>query len=431
MDKEKMKKLKAAYFPYKAMKKVVFGLKYYFNYSCSLHYIKRNKKRVQKKIKCKETLNVVFIVQYIPSWNKLEPLYTKMKQDNRYNPFILCVPLNIQNHILTGDNGNDTYEYFINHGYEAIDSLQVPNTWYDLRLLKPDYVFHSRPYNHFMPVEYTSGVIVRFALICNVIYGTCITKNGLDLTLDRNYFKDAYMYYAFDNNERDFYENRFKWGFKRGIQKCFPFGSMGMEQVLEVERVKEKSEFAKTVLWTPRWSTDMCIGGSNFFNYKDVLIGLAKDYQNVLFVFRPHPLMFENFIRTGEMSQEEVDGFKKYCENEKNILLDESKEYSNTFWNSDFLITDASGIVPEYFVTKKPIMYCHTSALLDYVEYSKEMIKSCYEVKNEKDLISHFLSLIDDSDAKLKLRMECLEKYFANVKCNSFNILNSLGNGDL
>lgn len=431
MDKEKLKKIKVLYYPYKFGKRCINYTLNQIHYVHSLKYISQNKERVQKKIDNGSVLNVIFVVQYIPGWNKLEPIYTKMLQDSRFNPTIVCVPLNIQNHKLMDGNGNDTFAYFKEHGYEAIDALQTDGSWYDLEKLEPDYLFHSRPYNHFMPEPYTSGEIVKYALICNVIYGTCMTRNGLDVTLNKNYFRDTYTYFAFDRSEVLFYDKRYKLGVKKGIQKCVPFGAIGLEQMLGVKKEKKESQFRKTVLWTPRWSTDPYVGGSNFFNYKDVLMKYAKENQDILFVFRPHPLMFGNFLKTGEMTEAEVISFKRDCEKEKNIVLDESKEYADKFWDSDVLITDASGIVPEYFITEKPIIYCNTSALFEYVQYAKDMINSCYEINNEKELEKSFYDLINNEDRRLDLRLTCINQYFYEVKNSSSNVLNTLGNGDL
>ena len=78
---------------------------------------------------------------------------------------------------------------------------------------------------------------------------------------------------------------------------------------------------------------------------------LVKQNKNILFIFRPHPLMFENFIKTKEMTSEELSEFKQYCEETENLILDEEKEYTSEFWQSDMLITDLSGMIPEYFIT--------------------------------------------------------------------------------
>ena len=81
------------------------------------------------------------------------------------------------------------------------------------------------------------------------------------------------------------------------------------------------STFRKKVLWTPRWSTDPYIGGSNFFKYKDVILGLARKKKDILFILRPHPLMFDNFVKTSEMTETEVIEFKKYCKNFGKVIF--------------------------------------------------------------------------------------------------------------
>lgn len=426
MNKERLKKVKILFYPYRVAKKVVLESINFFYYITSLYYIKKNKKRVQKKIDNKEVMNAVFVVQYIPGWNKLEPVYNKMKDDVRFNPIIVCVPLNIQDHKLMDNKGNDTYKYFEEHGYTAIDALNSDGSWYDLKQLNPDYLFHSRPYNHFMPVPYTSGKIVKYALICNILYGLAISKNGQDVCLNKDYYRDVYMYFSLDETEKSFYENRFLLGAKSKIQKCFPFGGMGLEQILCFKQEKEENGFKKTVLWTPRWSTDAYIGGSNFFNYKDLVIELAKSNQDILFILRPHPLMFDNFIKTGEMTREEVDRFKEYCERQENIILDESKEYVDKFWNSDVLITDLSSIFLEYFITEKPIIYCHSSAKFQYTKISKETITACYEVENRDDLLRYFNMLITCNDKKKDVRKKYIDHYFGDVKNNSSNVIKVL-----
>ena len=426
MNKEDLKKIKVLYYPYKAVKKVITGIVYYVQYIISLFYISKNTKRVKKKIANGDVLNVVFIIQYIPGWNKLEPIYKRMLADDRFNPIIVCVPLNIQNHILMDDNGNDTYQYFIEHGYKAIDALLDDGSWFDLNKLEPDYLFHSRPYNAFMPRIYTSSKIVKYALICNVIYGPCFTRNGLDVTLNRDYFKDVYCYFAFDPSELDYYVSRFWMGIKINIQKCAPYGAIGLEQISAVETDNHIPRYRKTVLWTPRWSTDPYVGGSNFFNYKDTIVRLADKYKNILFIIRPHPLMFGNFMKTGEMTESEAAQFRMWCNNTENVILDEEKEYSDSFRKSDFLIADVSGLLPEYYVTKKGILYCHSTAKFEYTDYAIEFISTCYEVRNIKDLEQLFLLLINNNDYMLDKRVEFINKYHHDIDKNSQKILEYL-----
>ena len=90
MNKEKLKNIKVLYYPYKTLKQGGMDILNEVHYRFSLHYIEKNKNRVRKKIENSEALNVVFVVQYIPGWNKLEPVYTKMKQDAHSSCDCMC-----------------------------------------------------------------------------------------------------------------------------------------------------------------------------------------------------------------------------------------------------------------------------------------------------------------------------------------------------
>lgn len=424
MNKKKLKNIKLLYYPYRVLKKIINETENYSHYIRSLHYISENKKRVERKLCSGEVVNVVFIIQYIPAWNKLEPIYLKMQADKRFNPVILCVPLNIQNNIYSGENGNDTYAYFKEHNQDVINAINDDGTWYDITKIDPDYVFHSRPYNSFMPKCYTSQVIRKYALICNVLYGLSLTKYVEPVVLNKDYFNDCFCYFALDEKEKEYYDHRFGLGVKLNIQKCLAYGGIGIGQMMLSETSKKENGYKKTIIWTPRWSTDEKIGGSNFFNYKNVMLDLARQHQECLFIFRPHPLMFGNFIKTGEMTEEEVEQFKKLCVG--NIRLDETKEYFNTFWQSDLLITDGSAIVPEYFATKKPIMFCQTKISESNTEFYDEIISRCYEIFNKDGLIRYFNQLLEGNDKKEKDRIEFVDKKLVRYKTNSEKIVESL-----
>ena len=122
----------------------------------------------------------------------------------------------------------------------------------------------------------------------------------------------------------------------------------------------------------------------------------------------------------------EVDEFKKYCQTEKNIMLDEEKEYVDTFWKSDILVTDGSGIVPEYLMTQRPIVYCHCQNKANWAEYAKAIIDCSYQVYNQEDLERYIGILLENNDYMSKERQDCLNQYFKDVGNNSSSILDVL-----
>ena len=137
-------------------------------------------------------------------------------------------------------------------------------------------------------------------------------------------------------------------------------------------------------------------------------------------------MIFDNFIKTGELTAKEVRDFKSYCERESNILLDEEKEYINIFWKSDILVTDASGIIPEYLMTNRPILYCYSQLSAEWTDFASAIINSSYQVHNKEDLIRYIEELLSDKDEKEQERQNCIKVFFGNVKNNSSAILNVL-----
>ena len=68
----------------------------------------------------------------------------------------------------------------------------------------------------------------------------------------------------------------------------------------------------RRILWTPRWTTQERIGGSHFFEYKDLFLEFAEKYgsEELKFAIRPHPLMFDHFVTEGQMTEQDVADYK-------------------------------------------------------------------------------------------------------------------------
>ena len=336
-------------------------------------------------------IRVVFLAQYLQAWNKINPVYQAMQDSPSFAPLIVCVPLNIKAHKLQDASceRNEIYDYYRSHGYEAINALNPDGNWFDIRELDPDYVFHSRPYNTFMPGQYTSGAIARYAQVCSIMYGASWTDNFADVAYNDDYFRYVSLYFAEDEWSAAVFEERFKKGVERGLQKSVTVGMPVLEDIMSLENRSAGAwnnlGDGTRIMWTPRWSTDEGIGGSHFLEYKDWFLSYAERHPEMSFVFRPHPLMFDNFVNTGQMSQEEVDAFKRRCGDLANTHLDEQMDYLDTLYSSDILVMDNSSIVLEAFFFDKPIIYCpheEANVIPDY----KAMASTFYEARSTDEL---------------------------------------------
>lgn len=354
----------------------------------------RAKKNFRHERKIKRTsgkIRVGFLAQYIPAWNKFKPLYEALKADERFEVFLICVPQEISaNKLQIKGRENGIYDFFIKNGYEAMNALIGENKWLDLRKLNLNYIFYPRPYNGFMPKQYHTKRVSRYSKICSILYGMELTEELFAVCLNKDFYRNVYCYFAESETAARTNIGNFPYTHKTCLQKTVSYGMPVLAEFLKEEGAKSPLwDFAGDnykIIWTPRWTTDLKLGGSNFFTYKEFFIEYAKKNGDVSFVFRPHPLMFSNFLTTGEMSQEEVDCFIKVCEEEKNLCLDQTEDYIATFWNSDALVTDISGVLPEYFVTGKPVVFCATNMILTPAEHTKKLMEGCYNVNSAEEL---------------------------------------------
>lgn len=379
-------------------------------------------------------IRVIFVVVNSNTWNKLKSLYHEMLNNDKIDVKIVCCPEPYK------EDTSITYNYFKNNGYDCIDArvgegpwnaLENKGKWFNLKNLEPDYVFYSEPYNMYLPKKYKSSEVSKYAKICNVMYAMTTTREFLEIR-PSDFYRDVYCCYANNQDELNYNINQFREQHNIGIQKTKYLGFLAFSDIYECKNKQSESwNFSKNkirAIWTPRWTTDKTVGGSNFFKYKDILIKYTKNNEDVDMLFRPHPMALDNFVRTGEMSQDEVDQFKSICEITPNLSLDKEKSYTTTFWNSSFLITDISSIIVEYFVTGKPIIFCESSVTRQkHLPFFEKLINTCYVVKNENELINTINMLKKGQDKNKKIREDLIVELFGkDITSAPQNIVNDI-----
>lgn len=371
-----------------------------------------------------DKINVGFVItQNLSDWGKTEPIFFALKSDGRFEVTIICIP-GWYGETRTLDNKltNDTYEE-LSKMLEYRD-VNIVNGWkggddfVDLETFNFSYVFYNSPYPMFSPTMYHPKYVSKFTKLCYTPYGFILSKVFYPISASWDFYRWLYCCYCCSIEEKKYFDSRIK---KAKTQKLQRIAFCGFPRIYQFLR-KQNTEslvwsFSKNyerVIWTPRWSTNDSICGSNFFKYKDFFQELARRNIDIDFVFRPHPLTFGNFIQTGEMTREEVDFYKKKC-NTDNSRLDETSEYASTFWQSTVLITDFSSVIIEYFITGKPIIFCTTKTNMD--EPTEEFIKilsCCYIANNENEIKSYLEQLHAGMDSLKEKRQSVIGEIFGN-----------------
>ena len=387
-----------------------------------LHSIWREVERIKaskrlKKLSLKKPhsgkIKVVFLVNVISVWTKQEPVYEAMKNDERFEPIILCVPEYIYHY-------HSTYTYFERNGYNAINAYdEKTKKFYDLRSLSPDYVFYSKSYNGVLPPEYRSDVVSSYAKICLIPYAMSADIAGADeFPLNENFCRNVYCYYAEWEECKIFFEQKFKKNCMAGLQRAVNTGYPGLSNIIRHKKEYSKSwNFSKgsyRVLWTSRWDNE------NVFAYRDAFIGYAAKHDKIDFLFRPHPLLYTKLIEKGYMTEADVESDRNkvmnVLEHIPNVKIDKEPEYMTTLWNADVLIADYSSMIFEYFITGKPVIYCQDINIGHDIAGANKIYKTFYDAKDFDDILMYIERLEKGIDPLREARAEAIKEWFGNEK---------------
>lgn len=373
-------------------------------------FYKMKQKFFRKKIKGK--IKVIFMCQYIPAWNKVRQLYETLKNDDRFEVTMLCIPSDI-NRAATSGRENEIWRYFADQGYDTLDALGENGEWLDLKSLQPDYIFYQRPYNAYLPKQYHTRNVAKYAKINYISYGVAYEGMGF---INRDFFRNVYYYFAETECVRDLCIRKFKPTHLLGLRKTV---FLGMPAVLDIMKAKNRGigswEFSQNdfrVIWTSRWTSDLKLGGTNFLDYYKPFIAYAEENKEMDFLFRPHPLTFENFLRTGEMTEQEISDFKDKCQSLSNVKLDDVEEYAETFWQADVLVCDISGIMPDFFITGKPLIFCASNMVLELNEFMLRMCEGCYIANSIEEVFMYVEDIKNGKDVLAEKRRELREELF-------------------
>lgn len=362
------------------------------------------KKAVLQKNK---KISVVFFCHFPSIWNSSMSAFQAALEDPNLDVYLLALPPKMMEknckifHEIYGENR--TYEFCRKFFPDTINAFRPEDqSWFDLQELKPDYVFLSRPYDQEIQPGYQSKVLDSYTKICYIPYSYCKMKWDSRVVYGCDFMDHVYAVFTenpmYCRMVRRIFCGIFKSGWKHVQYVGYPRFDLHRSKKAETESP------SKTVVWLPRWTTKNILEPSTFFLYKDVLLDYFKANPQFQLICRPHPLMFDNFRSTGEMTEAEIRAFKTLFVETENFCLDESGDYLPVFEAADIFISDTSSLLIEEFITGKPVIFCGSTAHFD--REARKWAKLMYPVRERGGLMDTLKNLLDGHDPNRTAR-EC------------------------
>lgn len=381
------------------------------------YYISRMlvENRILLKKMTNQKLNIVLIAFEPATWLMFQSIYDTFSKSDQVNITVLVIPY-AHSTLPTGTYKDDGLR-------EYLDTLGIPyiygynektNTWIDLFQLHPDYVFYQAPYNGMYPDVLKSDYVCQFAQICYLPYGVSITKGEIEETIHpMDFFDNAFFCFVeTEMHKQNLIVSLQDRGGVIANQNVIAVGSTKIEQLYKNYQHSERGKYF-TILWTPRWNTKE--GVCTFFDYYDSLIKYTEQNENIRLIFRPHPLAFQNFIATGELTLNEVDNIKNKFSGEK-FVLDMSSNYLPSFNEADILIADITSLMYEFFPMGKPIIYTHKKNIFN--NFGEDLSKGFYVVSDKEELFDTLNSIREGKHLLKKTIKQLNDLYFSDMNAS-------------
>lgn len=363
-------------------------------------------------LKLNGRIKIAFIVQMPEIWDKQRNIYETMRCDSRFDVWLIIVPRYNYETSSLGEYGYEL-EFFKN----VCDNKKYicaygDGEWINIRKNDFQYVFYQRPYNEYLPTKLRSNRVKKVSKICYVPYATPELRNTVIYPSD--FFANIYFGFMEDASACQINNRRYP-SIKR--ERFVDAGYPVFERCLR----KEYSCDYRKVLWTPRWSYDPLVGGSHFFEYNNQLT--TYEWGNAEFKIRPHPMMWENFLRTERMTRKEIETIEATWD-ELGIKIDDNEDIVDTFKDTDILISDRSSVIPMFFLTGKPVIYCEKKA--EYGGLFNTILPGLYVVNSWDELDDALSMLLNKDDPLQTLRKKIIIENFSKHYSATNNIISCI-----
>ncbi len=354
----------------------------------------------KKARRAEGALKVGFLVFEPETWDKQQPVYEEMVKDPRFAPEIVVVPSFNQGFSVGNEYGHEL-EFFQSTCEKVVKAFDQ-GEWIDLRSRGYDYLFYQDPYMDHYPEPLRCDKTIDYTRICYLPYGYTTLKNFCDLVRDnREFFRCVYAYFPEIRMNQGIVEKRYRKAIQKGVRHVIEAGYPSFESFLDMKDAPNLHHIA----WTPRWSYDAKVGGSHFLEYKDAFLELHSGNDLVL---RPHPMLFTNLVKTGTLSEEEAQGYRARAA-EYHVEISEGGPIEDVLKWTGILITDISSVIPAFFLTGKPIIYC--DSFLEPCEEFVEMLEGIYVAHSWEEVLKYLSEIQSGNDYLSEKRAEIIRKH--------------------
>ena len=387
-----------------AVKRRYLAWKRIHSYETAIRHYDRVLPELKKKLAREGRLKTGFVVLFSSTFT-YRPIFEAMMQSKEFDPYVIVVPDVSRSPEFRAEQFTRAYEELsekypgrVVRGYdpETSSHTDIGETY--------SVLFFANPYGHMVAPEYQirhfwkKNVLMLYAYygFGAVNYGRQVMQTDVynsvwKLLLDTELsLQDLKTYQPV-----------------KGLNGIVT----GYVKMDELAQIPVETNRRKRILVCPHhtvmnWSP---LNISNFRTYAEQILELPRRYPDIDFVFRPHPMLFDNLRKHKLWTEAQIQRYLDTIERTPNMTYSVEGDYMELFVNSDAMIHDCSSFIGEYLFTEHPCCYMfkpETKADEVYTPLGIKCLENYYPAHSWQDVTDFIDSVVLGGQDPMKAQRE-------------------------
>ena len=364
------------------------------------------KKKIDK-VKNGERIKVAFFVTQKQLWC-LQSVYDSFKDSELFEVLIVAFP-NEEDKIHSLEyTAKDNYEFFydlklnVSLGYN-----KKTKKYLTFEEILPDIIFYDQPFPK-ITEELSHQETCKKSLVCYVPYGYKVA-NAYEGHFNMPLQNSCWKVFSESNWHTKQFEKYGKLKGKNVVTSGYPKLDIYNKTLVDNNTWKINNIESKKIIWAPHWSIGSEVSSSTFHTNYNLFKKIARENQNISWIFKPHQRLRSYLEEIGFMTKKEINDYYDFWDSLPNTKFYNESDYFDIFKTSDALITDCGSFLAEYLPTKNPIMLLVNQKSIGYNEVGKKLVENYYKVYDNED-IEKFINdvIINENDYMKEKRLNQL-----------------------
>lgn len=341
------------------------------------------RRRQVKRAKARRPIRVLFLLSEAAKW-KMQTVYEKMlATPQEYEPYV-CPTIMDKGWIrddLHAEILSRARDFFASKNVRMLDVCDENINPIPLRRFKPDIVIYQQPWG--MAPCQAPIAVSRYALTVYSPYyvSVCVAPW---LAYQAPFFKTIYAQFFENEAWMEYYRKQVS-AFRQGAI----WAAVGCPFRDEIAAVGPCSNPRKCIIYAPHWDFRMegvaTDSQGTFAETGKLILDYAKCHRDIMWIFKPHPVLKGKLIQRGLMTVEEVERY--YADWASLGMVMQVGDYLSAFARSSAMITDGvTSFLPEYTMTDRPLVWINLHRI-ELLPPAKKLGDIVYQVHSLDELV--------------------------------------------